>query len=475
MASFDPAIGLPGRSALLLLKARALPEEAARDAWAAWVAENDIETASWMEIRLLAGVGGRIDLLDPDSPLRPRLEGIRRFIWTRNQMRLGRSIPFLETLSRAGIPFLLLKGGARIAQSGTASGERFIRDLDVLVTRERVSQAVDAVLDAGFRPMTGRLPGRARAVPFDHVYGDGGAGRDGCEIDLHYSALRYGRWGDFDGPLWDRAVPARLRSLDLLVPSAADQLVIAIVHGMIGDVDAPADWVLDALDAIARDGFDWQAVVAETRARKIGMPMSVGLEFLAREFGVAVPDEVMRGTREGASHVLSAREFAIESRLSRDRSIFDGYILGTAETLRSHRWVRPKDERKTSYSGHRRGAKRLPEGGGAKRLPGEFPLPEGDRSGPLRVSVRLGFSEPPPHARLSFDLLLNGRWQARLKIRPGRLDDALGRRAWEFGLPLDRRVSGASPGVLKIVPLGEGYKPLDEPPVEVRAEVEVLD
>ena len=179
-----PRLGLPSDSAVNLLKARLLPIDQARPAWKAWCEACDIDAASWMEVRLLAGIGERMDELDPDSPLRPRLEGVRRFIWTRNQIRLARSMPFLQALADAGLPFMLLKGGARIALSSDAAGQRFIRDIDVLIARDRMFEAVDVVLGKGFRPMTGRLPGSARAVPFDHVYGGGATGREGCEIDL---------------------------------------------------------------------------------------------------------------------------------------------------------------------------------------------------------------------------------------------------------------------------------------------------
>ncbi len=471
MARPESSLGLPSQSAVNLLKARLLPIGPARAAWKAWCETADIDTASWREVRLLAGVGARMDQLDPDSPLRPRMEGIRRFIWTRNQLRLGHSMPFLEVLAEAGIPFMLLKGGARIALSPQAVGERFIRDIDILVAQDRVSDAVEAILKKGFRPMTGRLPGSTRASPFDHVYGGGVTGREGCEIDLHYAALRYGRWGDFDGPLWARSVGARLRGIEFRVPSASDQFVIAIVHGLVGDVDAPADWVLDAVDARARAGFSWTTVVGETKARKIGVAMAVGTTFLETEFGVTVPPEIRRALGVRSSHFLGRREFEIETRLSSQRSLLDGYILGMAEALRSHRLVRPLAGPRTSYSGRRRGRKELNGGGQAVALPGEFEILAVGGGRPSDIEINLGFPQAPPPARYSFDVLVDGRWSARLKVRPNKLDAVLGRKAWRFRLPVAAGGKHEATHRVKIVPLGEGYAPLDEAPFEARAEL----
>jgi hypothetical protein len=123
----------PPESQILLLIAVLAEPEAAAAAWRRWTSLRDLDTAAWAEVRLLAALAPRLANLDPCSPYLSRIKGISRFVWTRSQMTLAAGRPLLAALHEAGLPLLVLKGGARLAQDPGAASGRLLRDLDLLV------------------------------------------------------------------------------------------------------------------------------------------------------------------------------------------------------------------------------------------------------------------------------------------------------------------------------------------------------
>ncbi len=77
--------GWPHGTTDLLLKAALAPEPIAARAWKAWTRERDFDKVTWPEMRLLAPLAIRLATLDPDSPLRPRIDGLAKRLWTETQ------------------------------------------------------------------------------------------------------------------------------------------------------------------------------------------------------------------------------------------------------------------------------------------------------------------------------------------------------------------------------------------------------
>ena len=99
---------------------------------------------------MLAAVASRIATLEEDADVRPRVEGIRKFLWVHTQMCLEPAGPALGALSEAGIPVLLTKGAARVVAQPASAHERLIRDVDVLVPLKSAERALALVRGAGW-------------------------------------------------------------------------------------------------------------------------------------------------------------------------------------------------------------------------------------------------------------------------------------------------------------------------------------
>ena len=363
-------------------------------------------------MRLLAAVAERLKELAPKSPLRPRIEGIRRYVWARNQMRLAASLPAIDALLSVGIPVMLLKGGARLASDPRAASSRFLRDFDLLVPRSEMAPATDALLDAGFRPSTGLLPGSARASAFIRDHSDGADASVRPEIDLHWSALRFGRIADHDDRLLSRARSVDFLGRTILVPSAADQLIIALAHGAVADTDRPCDWVIDAIQTLRDASMDWSVVANEVQARRLEIPVAAGLAFLEDELGLNVPSDIRERFERALRSRLFLAEFLSEVSDRDQRGPIKRLTSSIAEHIRARglRHTPPPAMPKVSV---------LPKL--TARAKGRWtPLPNGAPAAlPAQVgrSLVLSFDLHDYIGRCDFDLLIGGRWTARIKIR----------------------------------------------------------
>lgn len=288
-----PAIAVPRGGLDLLVRAALAQEPQAREAWRTWRAERDLDTTSWSEVRMLAAVAGRIALLEEDADVRPRVEGIRKFLWVHTQMCLEPAGPALALLSEAGIPGLLMKGAARVVAQPTSAHERLIRDVDVLVPLGREKRALDVLCNAGWtlREPPWAVQARAASPVAGHHAWTLEKGRG--EIDLHHFSNHLNRLtGDDDG-LWRRAATVRWRGATVHLPSPADALVLAVTHGVRWSRDGAADWTVDAASLVDAGTVAWDVVLEEADSRLLHAVLHAGLLYLRDALGRAVPDDVL--------------------------------------------------------------------------------------------------------------------------------------------------------------------------------------
>lgn len=242
-------------------------------------------------MRIVPAAARRLQALGVDGPLMPRLLGIRRFIWAKRQKQLADVRPYLAALAEAGIVPLVTKGTARVALDPHQASERFSHDVDLAFAEADWERAVDLMLARGLVPSPpwprDQIVRRMREWRHSIAFESGE-----LTIDMHLSALFANRCVGDDRPMRRRAVPARLAGVPVLVPSAADRLVMAMGHGLYCDRDRPADWVLDAAAALEAPDLDWGTLEAEARARGLSAFVATGLAFLTDELGRQVPGAV---------------------------------------------------------------------------------------------------------------------------------------------------------------------------------------
>jgi hypothetical protein len=288
----------PERQILLLTAALGRSDEAAA-AWRAWNELCTLDEATSEEVRLLATIARRMSELDPLSPLMPRLQGARRYIFTRTNLTLAAARPLLAALLEAGIRLMLIKGAVRIAAEPSLAAERTLRDVDILVYPDDLEPALAIIEHLGWRPrlanpwmVDGSL---AERFPTFHAIGLNAPNTPmKTAVDLHQFAIPMSRNVGDDAALWTRARQATLIGLPFYVPSPTDSVLITLAHFvLVSKGEKTADWALDIEPAIREKKINWEVFLAEAHVRRIEAFLAGPLILAANRLGMAVPRDVI--------------------------------------------------------------------------------------------------------------------------------------------------------------------------------------
>lgn len=286
----------------LLVKAALAPPDIAREAWRTWRRGYTLDETPWNEVRLLGAVAERIDWLEPDAEIVPRMKGIQKFLYAQTQLCLSGCTGGLKALAAAGIPMMLIKGAARVAADGRVARQRLVRDLDLLVPFADRFRAFATLWEAGWRfKANGAWQlawHRMDSTANHHAWS---LSSDAAEIDLHhFSNSLNRRTGDDDG-LWRRARETQWRGLSLRLPDASDGLVLGIVHGLRWSQECNADWLIDVTASLDTGHVDWDLVVADAARREVQAILLHGLAYIRDVLRRDVPQPVLDHLAAGAT------------------------------------------------------------------------------------------------------------------------------------------------------------------------------
>lgn len=329
IATQPPKSWPTGRVALLVRAALCPTAEAARS-WQDWKASRNFDDITWEEMRLLVPVAARLAEIDPGSPLRPRIDGLAKQIWTRTQIRLRESCQVFDGLNEAGVPFIVFKGGAQYAEGLAVSPRRVMGDIDILIQRRDAVPALDALEANGWRAVGGEsfallrqsLPGRLR-VNFRK-------GQHG-EIDLHVSPFHFARSTPaLEAALWARAKPANLVLRPVLVPDPTDSMLLMMAHGVEG---GGGDWAIDAATRMARQPIDWDRVVATAEQRCLVPGIRDGIAYLIQGVGLAVPEHVPARLARARVSATERLKHWSNTRHPDDRSRIENLVDGLVDRI----------------------------------------------------------------------------------------------------------------------------------------------
>ncbi len=281
----------PSAEQLLVLHAALDRPPRALECWRRWRDAVEFDDVDHGSTRLLPLVYRNLGSDSFDAEVAGRLKGLYRRSWSHNQLIFKRAAGAIALLEDAGIETLVTKGASLAILSYGDVGVRPMDDVDVLVPLDHTTDAIEA-LSAG-----GWAPGHDDPPAWTQVHHSlGFAGEDGGNVDLHCFSL----WQPAsDGPLWRASVPLELAGTATRAPSAADQLLLACVHGTPWSPLPPFRWIADAVTVIrsAGDELEWERLVEEAARRRLTVSVAAALAYLREEFGAAVPDSALAGLR----------------------------------------------------------------------------------------------------------------------------------------------------------------------------------
>lgn len=192
--------------------------------------------------------------------------------------------------NRAGLPLMVLKGGAGLlAGDIRSSAIRMIFDLDLLVPRPALSQAAALLEDIGYRAV--------RRYPTGHnAYGDfvraGAAGA----IDLHGDIID-APWLMPAAEVWRDARRIELPEGHVLVPSPTNRILHNLLHGQVhhigryyrGSADLRQLHDFSVLARQQASELDWPALASHLDGWKLGGVLQFWLLAAHRLFGLDWP------------------------------------------------------------------------------------------------------------------------------------------------------------------------------------------
>ncbi|HKT82312.1 MAG TPA: nucleotidyltransferase family protein [Solirubrobacterales bacterium] len=281
----------PTPEQLLVLHAALDSKPDAMAAWERWRGRVDFDDVDHGSTRLLPLVYRNLGPSSFDAEVAGRLKGLYRRSWSQNQLIFKRAAEAISVLDGAGIETLVTKGASLALLSYGDVGARPMDDVDVLVPIERAADAIEALSAAGWEP-DHEDPLARTEVHHSLDFAGGASGH----VDLHWFAL----WQPAsDKQLWQSAVQLELAGEKTLAPCAADQLLLACVHGTPWSPLPPFRWIADAVTVVRSAGgtLDWERLVAEATRRRLTVATAAALVYLGEEFGAAVPDTALKELR----------------------------------------------------------------------------------------------------------------------------------------------------------------------------------
>jgi Uncharacterised nucleotidyltransferase len=200
----------------------------------------------------------------------------------------------VKALREAGIPCLMLKGGAGLLAGWLKAESRPVIDIDVLISPERLEEAARVLAARGWSPaFRPYLPCDARrhSHPVSSPQG-------GFLVDIHWFALRHARWVGVDDMLWQAARRKQLCDGDVLIPSAEDFLVHTIAHGR--RAGSPGSlWKRDVRALLEHPNVfvDWNRAERTAQNYRVAPMVAAGLEEVRAEAPDCVSQEICERLR----------------------------------------------------------------------------------------------------------------------------------------------------------------------------------
>lgn len=276
-----------------LLRAALVPGSEARTQALEWLARVDIDNIQFQSLRLMPQLYERLRTEGVDHPLLPRLKGLKKHAWSKNQMLFHSTAKAIRILREAGIETMTIKGMALILAYYRDFGLRPMGDADLLVPHAQ-AQAAGAALTAHGWTNEFDDPLFPGLFPIAIRYEHAGHFHDAMrrDLDLHWNLLHWRLGAGVDDDFWAASSTIDFAGETVRILHPADQLLHICVHAV--DVE-PICWIPDAVAVLrATPQMDWDRLVEQARQRKLSLMTAKALRLASLDFADLIPADVLR-------------------------------------------------------------------------------------------------------------------------------------------------------------------------------------
>ncbi len=283
-----------------LLKASLLKGETAIASFLEWKTKVDFDKDIGSgAFRLLPLLYHNLREHGVSDGLMPRLKGIYRQSWTKNNLlfhQAGKIISFLET---NGIKTLVMKGIPLSLRIYKNRGVRPMADVDVLIPFSEARPAIELLLGAGWSMYEPQF------LEYNLKYGRSAtfANAENTELGLHWHPVFESHGNITEEDFWSHAVPFDLDGVQSMTFCETDHLFHTIVHGLRYNPEAPIRWVADSVTLLNEAGraIGWQRLMRHTLKFRVQLQMKMALNYLVEHYGAGVPDGLLHELRQTGS------------------------------------------------------------------------------------------------------------------------------------------------------------------------------
>ena len=264
------------------MKALLLPSGQAEPCWREWRRSADLEHLDAGALLLLPMLAHRLPAWLADDPARGVLLGICRRCWSHNQLKLRQLDHVVRDLREAGIGLIVVSGSAAWMFLYRPA-LRPIESLELVIRREHVAKAADALMTVGWTPAreiaTGEDMDRIEGVWFDR-------GPDRLKLGWRIVPASPEIAAERENLPRLQSVQICDESASLLAPEEM------LLHALAGYRDpCEIDWRSDALQLLKSRRVNWRRMRGLLRDEPLALSRARELH---EQWGAAIPAGVFR-------------------------------------------------------------------------------------------------------------------------------------------------------------------------------------
>ncbi len=323
----------------LLLKAALLRGEEMLTAFRKWKNlvdfEKDIEYASFRMLPLLYQNLHNNDVTDE---LMPRLKGIYRNSWSKNQFLFYKTGSVLKLFHQAGIKTIVMKGIPLSILIYKNYSTRPMADMDILILFSKADSAVELLKKYGWELHNPQY------LEYNLKYGRSVTFTDKnkTELDLHWHPIFEAHDNISEDDFWGNTIPFQVGGIKTLSFCVTDLFFHTIVHGLRYNPEPPIRWIADAMAILYSPDYeiDWERLLHHTKKFRVVLYMKDALKYLAKEFHADIPKDffseinkikVTSADRLIFNHAQKYGDKTPETFYEKIYSVYAGYIRQTSK------------------------------------------------------------------------------------------------------------------------------------------------
>jgi hypothetical protein len=321
----------------LLLRAALLEGSDAAGALKAWVSVSDLESHLDDGIfDLLPLLYMNMHRLGMEYPEMGRLKGIYRQVWYKNQKRFFEACRILDSMHKAGIRTMVIKGIPMAILYYKKHGVCPIRNIDILVPSSQAIPAIASLKKTGRIPTTASVEEHMLYQPSLQFTEESGG-----SLKLHWNLIFRSCSPDSDSGFWEKARPVKIHDVATYAPDATDMLFHVIVSGIRSNPERSVCWIADAVTIIqsSHQEIDWPRMIHHARKHIVFPEIKEALGYLNETFRAKVPKTIMESFNSIPMSFLEQIDYQFdnwENRACRE-TLFGGFPLYIIDYLRLSR------------------------------------------------------------------------------------------------------------------------------------------